>query len=132
MAANDAHRQTAPVAELSGFWTQTFCANLARIMSHAVWGGDPMLLMMALQFAVICRTDDRRVWKMPDTGTCGALTHLRKAMDSATEKPLPLSIKKMHQNARAKVRDDYLRPGIHSNLMDHLGQLIEGGGNSSD
>lgn len=84
-----------------------------------------MLLMMTLQFAVICRTDDRRVWKMPDTATCGTLRHLRKALDSATEEPLPLSIKKMHQNARAKAKDENDRPGFHSNLMHHLGQLIE-------
>ncbi|KAH6991365.1 hypothetical protein BKA56DRAFT_652211 [Ilyonectria sp. MPI-CAGE-AT-0026] len=115
----------APMAELSGFWGQTFCANLARIMSHSVWEGDPMLFMMALQFAVICRTDDRRVWKMPDAATCEALTNLRKAMDSAKEERLPLCIHKMHQDARDKAGDDKLRPGIHSNLMDHLARLIE-------
>ncbi|KAG4253232.1 hypothetical protein FPRO03_07192 [Fusarium proliferatum] len=47
-------------------WGHTFCIELCRLMSHPVFemdGTDNLTLI--LQYAGICRTDDRRPWKMP-------------------------------------------------------------------
>ncbi|KAG7293526.1 hypothetical protein NEMBOFW57_003578 [Staphylotrichum longicolle] len=43
-------------------WSKTFCTALGDVLSHPSWEGEPRLLRAAIQYAVICATDDRRLW----------------------------------------------------------------------
>ncbi|KAJ4262941.1 hypothetical protein NW762_006554 [Fusarium torreyae] len=56
---------TGPKNDSPAVWNQTFCDELSHIITHNVWDGEVASLRAALQYAVICRTDDRRRWIMP-------------------------------------------------------------------
>ncbi|KAF9773282.1 hypothetical protein IL306_008947 [Fusarium sp. DS 682] len=70
-------------------WGHTFTLELCRLMTHSFFEKDGTVdLTMILQFAVICRTDDRRPWNMPELPDVDALKRLRDLMDGC---PGPLS-----------------------------------------
>ena len=46
-------------------WNLKFCEDLNRLLTHRAWMGNVDVVVTLLQYAVICRTDDRRVWQMP-------------------------------------------------------------------
>jgi hypothetical protein len=46
-------------------WSPQFCTALNKIIVHPSWNRDPRLLGLAIQYTIICATDDRRPWQ-PD------------------------------------------------------------------
>jgi hypothetical protein len=49
----------------SYLWSTSFCKAFGRVLFHPSWAKEPRLLRAAIQYTVICATDDRRPWK-PD------------------------------------------------------------------
>lgn len=45
-------------------WARAFCTHLQRLIVQAVFGRNPAKLALAIQWAVICRTKDRRRWRL--------------------------------------------------------------------
>lgn len=41
-------------------WLATFCKALTNVLLHPDWLGEPRLLTVAIQYTVICATDDVR------------------------------------------------------------------------
>lgn len=68
-------------------WSQEFCRQLATLLAHPVWHCDVQGLVTVIQCAVILRTDDRQVWKLPERGNrCHLLMQLhRKQVSGADE-----------------------------------------------
>ncbi|EXM17357.1 hypothetical protein V3481_004010 [Fusarium oxysporum f. sp. vasinfectum] len=63
-------------------WGHTFCIELCRLISHPVFEMEGTNnLTLILQYAVICRTDDRRPWKMPPIPDVDPLKQLRGVME---------------------------------------------------
>ncbi|KAH7485771.1 hypothetical protein FOMA001_g5652 [Fusarium oxysporum f. sp. matthiolae] len=63
-------------------WGHTFCIELCRLMSHPVFEMEGTNnLTLILQYAVICRTDDRRPWKMPPIPDVDRLKQLCGVME---------------------------------------------------
>ncbi|KAF7538210.1 hypothetical protein G7Z17_g12687 [Cylindrodendrum hubeiense] len=120
----------APDAPVSPLWGQQFCVKLSILLAHRIWKGKPAFLAMLLQFAVICRTDDRRVWEIPSTVTCPVLKRLRAAMRKEGSGPLSVSVRKMLKVAEDAATRDGLSGSGYSTLMSALGKLMEedGGG----
>ncbi|KAG5997709.1 hypothetical protein E4U52_003285 [Claviceps spartinae] len=48
----------------SPLWSEEFCKALHALVVHSFWRGDVRLLVTVIQYAVICRTDDRQPWEM--------------------------------------------------------------------
>ncbi|KAG6258201.1 hypothetical protein E4U24_002913 [Claviceps purpurea] len=48
----------------SPLWSEGFCKALHALVVHSFWRGDVRLLATYIQYAVICRTDDRQPWEM--------------------------------------------------------------------
>jgi hypothetical protein len=76
------------------YYGNAFSLELCRLITHGAIAGNPQRLALLLQFAVICRTDDRRRWNPPVTHGVKALQRLRKAI-TTSENPLPVSIPDM-------------------------------------
>lgn len=76
-----------------------FCDGLSMLLTHPFWNGDLNILALALQFSVICRTDDRRVWDMPPTAGCPSLDGLRRMMEDTNGATVSEPIKDMHARA---------------------------------
>lgn len=43
-------------------WSRAFCESFTLLAAHHYWGGIWTRLRLAIQFAVICRTNDKRRW----------------------------------------------------------------------
>ncbi|KAH6952856.1 hypothetical protein DER45DRAFT_634423 [Fusarium avenaceum] len=76
------------------YYNETFSQELCRLITHGAIAGNRKRLTLLLQFAVICRTDDRRHWNLPVTHDIEVLKGLRKAI-ATSEDPLPTSIPDM-------------------------------------
>ncbi|WZH47769.1 uncharacterized protein QYS62_008928 [Fusarium acuminatum] len=79
------------------YYNETFSQELCRLVTHGAIAGSRRRLTLLLQFAVICRIDDRRHWNMPVTHGIEALQGLHKAI-ATSEDPLPTSIPDMFNN----------------------------------
>ncbi|KAK7425100.1 hypothetical protein QQX98_000014 [Neonectria punicea] len=108
----------------SSIWGQNFCTTLGILMTHGVWESRPSLLITVLQFAVICRTDDRRIWNMPAGPKCSTLKRLNDALQKAKlQTPngeLQHSVQDMHRAARADERNDEGTTSPISNIMRQI------------
>ncbi|KAF5005955.1 hypothetical protein FDECE_7623 [Fusarium decemcellulare] len=102
-------------------WDQEFCRQFSQVLAHPIWRRDVDVLTMVLQYAVICRTDDRRLWSMPPTDPFGPLDQLKTALESSKE-PLARSIHEMHEAARTAAP-----PKTFSALSDLMLALGKGG-----
>ncbi|KAK7420580.1 hypothetical protein QQZ08_010339 [Neonectria magnoliae] len=105
------------------FWSKDFCNTLARLATHPFWNGDVNRLTLAIQFAVICRTDDRRVWKMPNIGPCEPLDELRKQMNRIRGDTTPSPIIDMHEIVHRNVEEQL--EVTMSDLLFYLGKVVK-------
>ncbi|KAF5687915.1 hypothetical protein FDENT_5205 [Fusarium denticulatum] len=79
------HRPPPRGASAQGrIWGHTFSIELCRLMTHPVFEMGGTNLTLILQYAVICRTDDRRPWKMPPIPDVNPLKQLRGVMQSCS------------------------------------------------
>ncbi|KAJ4018716.1 hypothetical protein NW752_005844 [Fusarium irregulare] len=82
-------------------WNTSFCRDLNRILTHGELIGDVGFVVTLLQYAVICRTDDRRVWQMPTSSIEGGpMMRLRTTLQSL-QGPSPVPIWQLHDEACA-------------------------------
>ncbi|KAH6897367.1 hypothetical protein B0T10DRAFT_584091 [Thelonectria olida] len=118
-------------------WSLPFSRLFSALLTHPIWHSSRNRLAMALQYAVICRTDDRRVWKMPPTSKCAALKRLEaalgqtkgvlKALSEASgtaEGLLPKPVHSMHMEARLAAMKNRDALSDMSTLLKHLGSII--------
>ncbi|KAI8714974.1 hypothetical protein NCS52_01004000 [Fusarium sp. LHS14.1] len=101
-------------------FSQEFCDALTPLIVHAIWQGSAQRLAMVLQYAVICRTDDRRPWKPKFRGF--GLDLLVSSMDKHSSMPQP--IHKMHHEARQRVDQRGQDSGIMSDVMYEVGEIV--------
>ncbi|KAM7184345.1 hypothetical protein V8F33_013028 [Rhypophila sp. PSN 637] len=79
-------------------WSSVFSKALGHILFHPLWdNGDRKSLVIALQFAVIVRTDDRRPWEFEDVTDIEDFRKSKKKPDSILrdsfeEKPYLLGV----------------------------------------
>ncbi|KAM0342124.1 hypothetical protein ACHAPQ_000107 [Fusarium lateritium] len=92
-----------------GYYDQAFSLELCRLVTHGAFARSPKRLALLLQFAVICRTDDRRHWDLPFTHGVKVLRRLRGAI-ATSENPLPDSI--------PDTLNDRLLKGNHSHSIE--------------
>ncbi|KAH6991355.1 hypothetical protein BKA56DRAFT_667833 [Ilyonectria sp. MPI-CAGE-AT-0026] len=110
---------------VSPVWGQTFWAQLSILLTHPVWMGDAAVLAMFLQFAVICRTDDRRVWETPTQIACPVFDRLRAALRNAEDGPLPVPVRDMLRTAMQETTEAGYLHTPYSRLLRTLGGLID-------
>lgn len=104
-------------------WNIKFCDDLNRILIHRAWMGNVDVVVTLLQYTVICRTDDRRVWQMPNIPIEGGpLVRLRATLQSL-QRPLPVPIRKLHREARDESPQLILCP--LSNLMREIAIAVK-------
>ncbi|RMJ07933.1 hypothetical protein BHE90_012513 [Fusarium euwallaceae] len=78
---------------------------------------------MALQYAVICRTDDRRPWGLEPV--CVALRLLDWSIRRVKSSRMPLPIHEMHQDARRMAFRRHQEPCNISHLLDQIGECVK-------
>lgn len=69
----DAAKNNIKVVEIDGrtyphpYWSKSFCGDLANLIPHPFWLGQPDDLPVCLQYIVRCRTNDQRKGRWPET-----------------------------------------------------------------
>ncbi|KAJ4206469.1 hypothetical protein NW759_014255 [Fusarium solani] len=116
--------QPLAAASQAGMWSREFCNRLTALIAYPLWRGSPRRLVIALQYAVICRTDDRRPWK--PWYDCPALINLGQSMDQVEDSELPQSVHRMHKNARASAAKAGDEPSTLSDLLVSIHRTVQG------
>lgn len=62
-------------------WTMHFCERLGELAPQPLFRGSPAKLALAIQWAVICRTDDRRKYRLSGCADDGFLQCLTTVID---------------------------------------------------
>ncbi|KAJ3535640.1 hypothetical protein NM208_g7052 [Fusarium decemcellulare] len=94
------------------------------LVVHPFFEGESCKIVMALQYAVICRLDDRRRWRFK-SDKCPTLLRLEAAMDKQEGPLMPESLHTMHQNARTAAFKSGWAQGVMSEFLLHVGNLSE-------
>ncbi|RMJ01900.1 hypothetical protein CDV36_015570 [Fusarium kuroshium] len=116
--------QTMPGPSQPGIWSREFCNRLTALIPYSIWHGRPKRLAMALQYAVICRTDDRRPWMLQSS--CPALTRLRQFMDDVEDSELSQSIHHMHKRSRSLATEAGQQISTLSDLFIFINRTVRG------
>ncbi|KAF5577684.1 hypothetical protein FPANT_10287 [Fusarium pseudoanthophilum] len=107
----------------SAVWDQNFCHEFTDIISHPIWNRDIDVLVTILQYAVICRTDDRRRWQVPTTMVeAGPTVRLKTELQSCLG-PLPTSVHKLHKHIRDNTGPDVIHCQL-SNFMMAIAHVV--------
>ncbi|KAF5979049.1 hypothetical protein FBULB1_5895 [Fusarium bulbicola] len=104
-------------------WGHTFSIKLCRLITHPVFKMEGTNnLTLILQYAIICRTDDRRPWKMPLIPDVDPLKQLRGVMQSCSG-PLSTPISKVFAS---HCTNESPPCGIKTRDMSPTGPLLQG------
>ncbi|KAG5821627.1 hypothetical protein H9Q74_000055 [Fusarium xylarioides] len=122
------YRSTPPAGMQAShaIFTPKFSRLFAELAVHPCWGGHSNRLILAIQYTVKVRVDDRSPWPMAyglpgHTKKCPALEALYQMFyDNRHEIPATASLHMMHLQARA---DQTEAPSEFSDFLVFLGQI---------
>lgn len=102
-----------PTDDSSSLWPRDFCSDLTDLVTHHAWkcgteGGAKRKLIMALQYAVILRTNDQRVWKIDELDYDLLKDFKQVIQDQSTKGPVP--IRQLHKEACKRFQRRAVRP----------------------
>ncbi|EFY87883.1 hypothetical protein J3458_001728 [Metarhizium acridum] len=99
-------------------WSEAFCQALSGLVCHPIWGQKAKRLTAAIQFAAICRLDDRRPWTLAGYSTsCQDMKKLRQMVSSERNQQL-------HELCENYILEQMARgqePSWHCMLFCHIG-----------
>lgn len=106
----------------STIWTQAYCRIFGEVMVHTIWRDNLDILVAFLQFAVICRTDDRRPWERLSHVTLQGLglDGLAQALGEFKDRMLPRSILEIQGEVWKKQKERGVQASVYSHLMQQL------------
>ncbi|EKJ67427.1 hypothetical protein FPSE_12394 [Fusarium pseudograminearum CS3096] len=107
-------------------YSKAFCTDLTSIMVHPFICGRQARLVIVLQFAAICRIDERELWKSTAKrrGACPALNETFRLMEKNANDGTSEPVKSLHDAARQSVLRVGEVPSNLSDLLHWLGQVI--------
>ena len=73
-------------------WSETFCRALDNVLSHRSWAGERKLLTIAIEYTVICATDDRRPWDTFEAGQDESLCLFLERMFTNNQRKGPVEM----------------------------------------
>ncbi|RBQ77309.1 hypothetical protein FVER14953_06609 [Fusarium verticillioides] len=106
-------------------YTKTFCDDFTALMVHPFWDSDTDLFATALQWTVISRLGDDRLWTGHLNKPCPALDYVYSEVELCTgaQVSLPCSYHEMHVSERDRILERGESPGEWSDLFYEIGEL---------
>ncbi|KAL5598133.1 hypothetical protein FOBRF1_011926 [Fusarium oxysporum] len=106
-------------------YSKSFCDELTALIVHPFWESDADLFATALQWTVICRLDDRRLWSGRLNKPCTALDSVYEEVQRCYEhnEALSCSYHEMHASERELILERGESPGEWSDLFYRIGEL---------
>lgn len=105
----------------SPIWPSAFRTKLVQLLSLSLWEPNTHreMIVLFLQYAIICRSDDRRAWDMPLPTESQVLSSLKAAVRQG---PLPCSVHEIHWYLR---QASELPPSLESNILFAIGECVK-------
>jgi hypothetical protein len=72
--------------------THVFCATLKDLLVHPMWKGSPDKLALAIQYAIIVKSDDRRPWNPPAKALLGRGSSFLRDLHRASQDEPDISL----------------------------------------
>ncbi|KAF5603653.1 hypothetical protein FPCIR_1250 [Fusarium pseudocircinatum] len=110
----------------SAIFSKAYSDELARLIVHPAFNGKNHNLAIVMQYAVICRIDDRRLW--PDTTStlaCPALTKMTEVMNESENGESENSIHRTHMECRRECAREGKTPSKISDLLFAVGETVK-------
>lgn len=116
--------------EAGGFdypaWSSSFCKPLSRILLHPLWDlGQKGPLIMTLQFAVIVRTDDRRMWDFKNPTSSLFIERLVNEVKANQQQPEKQAVSALVQGVRQQLIDEGRALCEWAKLFARLVELVK-------
>ncbi|KAG5941092.1 hypothetical protein E4U60_000202 [Claviceps pazoutovae] len=106
----------------SPLWSEGFCKALHALVVHSFWRGDVRLLATYIQYAIICRTDDRQPWEMAmRQSSCLDIEALRGLAASQRTRHIHSLQEEFNASQVASGRD----LSLEYEVFNYLGSIIE-------
>lgn len=106
------------------FWASPFCQKLSALIVQPIFQGKAGKLALAIQWTVICRTKDRRKWRLSGCGSDDPFLHILRSMvqqyQDGTKTP-----KKLRRMALEVYKSRYPTEGFQDPLWCQFLQRIE-------
>ncbi|KAF9769834.1 hypothetical protein IL306_012677 [Fusarium sp. DS 682] len=112
--------------DVSEIYSKRFCTELTSLMVHPCFEEESDDLVQVLQYAVICRIDERKFWPFNEhhDTKCPALKFLFEKLKACGESGAPDPIHRMHASARARALENRTKPSSWSDFLYHLGDIV--------
>ncbi|KAL6912762.1 hypothetical protein FSST1_010522 [Fusarium sambucinum] len=109
-------------------YNKDFCDILMPIVVHPFILGNRARLLVVLQFAAICRIDDREVWRsgVKIRGSCPAINETNRLIKEDIHNGISKSLDSVHGIARLNVESQEQTPSNLSDFLHHLGRIVLG------
>ncbi|KAF5600424.1 hypothetical protein FPANT_2439 [Fusarium pseudoanthophilum] len=110
----------------SAIFSRAYSDELARLIVHPAFNGKKENVAIAMQYAVICRIDDRRLW--PDTTSrpaCPALIKMVEVMNESETGESEDSIHRTHLECRRECAREGKTPSKISDLLFAVGETVK-------
>lgn len=78
-------------------WPERLCQSLTKLIPHPMFQGNPQHLTTAIQYAVICCTDDRRPWPLINYSDEGFLGMFHQVIEWDQNRDIPIA--QLHKSA---------------------------------
>ncbi|GJN79861.1 hypothetical protein PLIIFM63780_003383 [Purpureocillium lilacinum] len=79
-----------------------FLEELEVLVCSPIWLGEPLALTAAIQLAVICRTGERRPWRIPCAAACRGVEQLKRRAKRAFTASLPETLEAIAGDMEAR------------------------------
>lgn len=117
-----------PKNNVSNVWTASFCHKFAYLIPHTMWKsrlphGRAKRLILALQYAVILRTNDQRPWN-PEIVEDEFLNEF-KSMLMEQDPTSPIDVREIHAQTMQRLGARGKEPSNMSDLFTELENTIE-------
>ncbi|KAK9783521.1 hypothetical protein SCAR479_00080 [Seiridium cardinale] len=103
-------------------WSTTFCEYLKRLPLHPLFMRSRDLVVVAMQYTVICRTNDRRRWPME---VAFKDDFFREFMRTIEAQDTSMSIRSLHRQVRHNLMEKGRPLSPHAKLWVQLFRRIE-------
>ncbi|KAF5617730.1 uncharacterized protein FTJAE_12520 [Fusarium tjaetaba] len=110
----------------SAVFSRAYSDELARLIVHPAFNGKKDNVAVAMQYAVICRIDDRRLW--PETTSrpaCPALIKMVEVMNESETGESEDSIHRTHLECRRECAREGKTPSKISDLLFAIGETVK-------
>ncbi|RKL46853.1 hypothetical protein BFJ72_g2593 [Fusarium proliferatum] len=106
-------------------FSKQFCTSLASLILHPAMKAKKQRIVICLQYAVLCRIDDRRIWPLSSsTSKCPVITAMIGVMKQAKDRKSHRPIHDVLVSCYSACEEKGEKPSGTANLLRRIGETV--------